>query len=146
MDPVTLAAAAVALLRPFLAKSADEFAGQAGGAAWRLAERLFVRLRDAASENRTARRSLRDLPDAPERAEEAIGGLLERDPALAQEVTQLIAQVKQLGPTVVVTQRIEEAEEAVGIRAKRLRAGRVNVSQCVKKADRLIGGEFDEIG
>jgi hypothetical protein len=149
MDPVTLAAAAVALLKPFLARSSDEFAGQAGNAAWRLAERLFDRLRGAATESRSARASLRDLQRAPERsqaAEEAICHALERDPALAEEVGAIIAQVKKLGPTVVVTQRIKEAEDAVGVKAGRLRAGSVDVSQDVEKADRVTGAEFDEIG
>jgi hypothetical protein len=85
-------------------------------------------------------------PEHSQAAEDAIRDALERDPALAKQVSDLITQVKKLGPSVVVVQRIEVAENAVGVKAGRLRSGSVNLTQEVTKAGQIVGGEFDEIG
>jgi hypothetical protein len=45
-----------------------------------------------------------------------------------------------------VVQKMGEAEELVGARAKRLKRGTVDVNQHVEKAKKVTGAEFDEIG
>ena len=73
--------------------------------------------------------------------------LLARDPALAAEISDVLAQIKQLGPTVTVNQRITEAETVVGVEARRLRAGTINVDQQVDKGGSVTGVKIgDDFG
>jgi hypothetical protein len=146
----TIAAGAIALLTPYIARAAGEFAGEAGKAAWQLAEQLFRRLRTAAVGHPSASRSLDEFEQSPERSraetQEALQGLLEGDPKLAKEVVGILDQVKSLGPAVLVTQRIKEAEDVVGLKARRLNRGSVDVQQEMDRGNRVIGAEIDEIG
>jgi hypothetical protein len=150
MDPVTIAAGAVALLSPFLARATGEFAGAAGEAAWRLAERVLSRFRDASAGNPSASESLDEFANDPEGAGRAMAGtlisLLEGDPKLAEEVASLLEEVKRLGPTVAVTQKIKHAEDVVGLKATRLNRGEVDVVQVMDKATKVVGVELGEIG
>lgn len=150
MDPTTLAAGAVALLSPYLSRAATDFAGQAGKAAWELAGSLLERLRSAVQGRPTEQRALDDLarnPEAVDPALRALQALFENDPSLAAEVAGILAEVKRLGPHVLVTQRIKDAEEVVGVKAKRVRGtASVDVAQDMDKARRVVGAELDELG
>jgi hypothetical protein len=151
MDPITLAAGAVALLTAFLGKAGGEFAGEAGRAAWGLASRLFGRLRSAVQDKPQEQQVLDNFSAEPAvaaaPAREMLQGLLARDPALAAEISDVLAQIKQLGPTVTVNQRITEAETVVGVEARRLRAGTINVDQQVDKGGSVTGVKIgDDFG
>ena len=50
------------------------------------------------------------------------------------------------GANVKVVQRMTEAEQLVGVKARRLARGNVDVTQEVDKAKKVTGAEFDEIG
>jgi hypothetical protein len=151
MDPLTLAAGAIALLSPYLAKAGAEFAGEAGKAAWQLASRLLGRIRLAVQGSPPERQALEQFAAgasgsaAP--AQAMLQGVLQADPQLAEDVSQLLREVKQLGPAVVVVQRIKEAEDAVGVEARRLRAGSVEVTQEIEKGKNITGVRItDDIG
>ncbi len=121
MDPISLAAGAVALLSPYLARASAEFAGAAGKAAWGLAGRLFDRLKNAVADKPVEHSALENLSREPEKAapaaQAALQTLFATDTSLAEEVAGLLAEVKRLGPQVLVTQRIKEAEDIVGVKA-----------------------------
>ena len=150
MDPVTIAAGVFALLSPLLARAAGEFAGEAGAAAWRLAERAMGLFRRASASDPAATKSLDEFEKNPEEAGSAaqstLLALLEGNPQLAHEVAEILAEVKSLGPTVAVTQRITEAEDVVGLKASRLNRGEVDVVQEIDKATKVVGVELGEIG
>jgi hypothetical protein len=151
MDPVTLAAGAIALLGPYLAKAGAEFAGEAGKAAWGLAGRLLGRLRSAVRDKPPDRQALEEFAEGNDGSAAPAQAMLQRvlqsDPELAAEIGQLLAQVKQLGPSVVVVQRVEEAEDAVGVEARRFIKGSVEVTQEMKKAKNITGVRLtDDIG
>lgn len=150
MDPVTLAAGAVALLSPLVARASGEFAGEAGAAAWRLAERVMKLFRSASSNDPSATAALDEFEQAPEQgapaAQNTLQTLMEKDPVLASEVAELLAQVKSLGPAVAVTQRIKDAEDVVGLKATRLKRGEVDVVQEMDKGSKVVGVDLGDIG
>jgi hypothetical protein len=147
MDPVTLAAAAVALLGPYIARTGAEFAGEAGKAAWALAGRLLTRLRDALNGDEAFDEFERQPDQAAPAAQVAIQRLLERDRELAAEVAALLEDVKRLGPHVLVTQRIRDAEDVVGLQARSVRgSASVDVQQDMVQGRRIVGAQFDELG
>jgi hypothetical protein len=151
MDPVTLAAGAIALLAPYLAKAGAEFAGEAGKAAWSLAGRLLGRLRSAVQDKPPERQALEEFADGASgsaaTAQAMLQGVIQDDPELAADVSHLLQEVKRLGPTLVVVQRIKEAEDVVGVEARRLRSGSVQVTQESEKAKNITGVRIeDDIG
>ena len=46
----------------------------------------------------------------------------------------------------LVVQRMDEAERLVGVEARRIKSGKVEVQQDVKNAKDVIGVKVDEIG
>lgn len=151
MDPATLAAGAIALLTPYLTRAGTEFAGEGGRAAWRLASRLLGRLRSAFAGNRPERETLEAFSSEPAgsaaKTQEMLEAAFGSNPELAGQVGQILQQVKRLGPDVYVVQRIAEAEEVAGVKARGIRSGAVQVNQEVKKAKNVTGVEIDgELG
>jgi hypothetical protein len=151
MDPVTLAAGAIALLTAFFAKAGEAFAGEGGKAAWQLAGRLFDRFRLAVKNKPGDRQVLEDFSSNPADsapiAEGMVTELLAQDSALAADVQAILQAVKDLGPTVVVSQRVRIAEDVVGIEARRIRSGSIEVNQQIEEGRNITGLRIeDEIG
>jgi hypothetical protein len=151
MDPATLAAGAIALLTPYLAKAGTEFAGEAGKAAWRLAGRLLDRLQSAVRDKPRQQKTLEDFSSEPSSSaaatQEMLKRMLEKDRTLAGEVDSILQEVKRLGPSVSVVQRMKEAEDVVAVKARRIRSGSVEVNQEVEKGRNITGVQIeDDIG
>jgi hypothetical protein len=150
MDPLTVAAGAVALLTPYLSKAAEQFAGEAGKAAWAKAQSLFGKLKAAFARAPGGKDVVARFESAPkdskDEMESVLGERLQQDRVLLEEVAATLAEVKRLGPVVKVVQTIEEAEDVVGVRARRLSGqATVDVRQDMDRAKNVIGAQFDEI-
>jgi hypothetical protein len=150
MDPLNVAAGAVALLTPYLSRAAEQFAGEAGKAAWARAQALFGRLKAvfaaAPGEEDVVGRFEQAPEDSKDEMEFVLGERLQQDRVLLEEVAATLAEVKRLGPVVEIVQKIEEAEDVVGIRARRLRGqATLHVSQDMNRAKNVTGAQFDEI-
>lgn len=98
MDPVTLAAGAATLLAT---KAAEDFAGDAGSAAWRALRRLAGAIRERFAgddEVQGALDSLEKKPDSDAR-ERVVAEVLEdrvrNDPAFAAELDELVRDAQQ---------------------------------------------------
>ncbi|MDA9396263.1 hypothetical protein WN73_37750 [Bradyrhizobium sp. CCBAU 45394] len=154
MEPSVIAASVVALLTPYLKKAAEEFAGEAGkGAATFVQEKakaIWERLRKAFSADPSATAALNrfeaDPNAAKDEAEAQIASQIARDNGLQTELAAAIAEVKRAAPQIRVVQNMKEAEEVVGLKAKRMTRGSAEVSQHMDKAKKVTGADFDEIG
>jgi len=151
MDPVTLAAGAIALLTAYLTKAGAEFAGEGGKAAWRLASRLLGRLRSAVTGKPREQEALEAFSSEPvgsaAKTQEMLEGVLKANPELGGEIAQILQEVKRLGPNVSVVQRIKEAEDVAGVKARRIRSGSVEVNQEIEKSKNVTGVQIgDDIG
>jgi len=150
MDPLTLAAAVIALLKPFATKAADQFAGEAGRAVWDKTAALLTRLRSALTKDPAVRDGVDEFVREPDAQADAAQALLaqefQRDPALRAEIEALIADIKRAGPQVAVVQQMKVAEDVVGIEARRMSRGSASVRQDADHAVRMTGAKIDEIG
>ena len=150
MDPVSIAAGVGALLAPYLKKAAEEFAGEAGKYAQEKAKALWEKLRAKFEGDPPAEKTLERFEADPEGArsdfEAQVEKKAEEDPSLRDELAQALAEIKRQGPQVKVVQRIQEAEEATALKARKVARGNVDVTQDIDKAKKAIGAEFDEIG
>ena len=150
MDPATIAAGVVALLAPYLKKAGEEFAGEAGKIVLEKAGGLWQRLRAAFDGDAPATAVLDEFEREPSANSDQLRTTLEAkmgaDRPLADDVAAAIAEIKRAAPYVRVVQRMTEAETLVGIKAKRLKAGTIDVTQDVGTATNVTGVELDEIG
>ena len=161
MDPVTLTAGLAALLAPFLKKAAEKFADEAGSEAGKFvlekAQTLWEKLRvdrqgigEVGRGDRSGEQALEQFktdPDAQlDTFQEKVSLRLARDPALAEELAALLAEVKRGAPRLQVVQEIESAERMVGVKARHLGAkASIEVTQKAKQVGEAIGVEIDEM-
>src|SRR6185295_17379483 len=68
------------------------------------------------------------------------------DKPLSEEIAADVTEIKRKAPYVRVVQHMKEAEDIVGVKAKRLKSGTVDVHQSVDKAKKVTGVDIDEIG
>lgn len=149
MDPVSIAAGVGALLAPYLKKAAEEFAGEAGKYVQEKTKGLWEKLRAKFESDPQAEKTLERFEADPEGARPDFEAQLEKkvteDPSLRDELAQALAEVKRQAPYVRVVQRIKEAEELTGVKARRMTRGTVDVKQEAEKVKNATGAEFDEI-
>lgn len=104
MDPVTLAAQAVAVLSPYLVEAGKKVAGNVGEAAWKQAVTLYQSIKTRLA-GHPASEALEDLAQAPEDEDiqatlrVALKKLLEKDTTFARELAGLLPTAPVAGPS-----------------------------------------------
>ncbi len=103
MDPVSIAAAAVTVLSPYLAKAGEKIASAAGDAAWKQAGALYDKLKQKFVGQPVAQAALEDLAKDPADADtqaalrKELKKLLAEDGDLLRELSATLAQMKAGG-------------------------------------------------
>jgi hypothetical protein len=150
MDPTTVAAGVVALLSPYVKKAAEDFAGEAGKYVFEKAKLLWGRLQTKFQGEQSTRQVLERFVADPDGNGEQLRAKIEeklaQDPQLADELSAALADIKRAAPNVKVVQKVKDAEELIGVKARRISRGNVDVSQEADKVKKATGAEFDEIG
>jgi len=120
MDPVTLAAGAVAVLSPYLAEAGKTLAGKAGEAAWQQGEKLWTLVRGklARPEQQAALAELEAHPADPDvqgAARVQLRKALAEDAGLASALAELLAAMpKTVEQTMSVVGHGNTPVQAVG--------------------------------
>lgn len=100
MDVNTLVPAVMALLAPFVAKGAEEFAKAAGKAAAEKAGALLRTLKERWAQDDEAKDALARFEQKPERyrpvVEDILSEAVKADPAFAQTLSQILGPVQQM--------------------------------------------------
>jgi hypothetical protein len=142
-----LAAAAISMVAPYVAKGAEAFANEAGAAAFGAVKALAGRLQRWWGGDPVAAPAAEQLPNDPQKYSAILGNLLAaelvRDPALAEEIRGL---VDDAGPYVEVVQRIEVARGVTGADIDELVRGSVHVEQGMKEAENVTGFRAKKVG
>jgi hypothetical protein len=150
MDPVTIAAAVGALFAPYFNKAAEAFAGEAGKYVHGKVKDMWEKLRARVAGDQQASAALDRFERDPDGARPDLEKVVEKqaaaDTALRDELAETLAEIKRQAPNVKVVQQMTEAEDVVGVKARRLARGNVDVTQEVYKAKKVTGVELDEIG
>jgi hypothetical protein len=150
MDPATIAAALGALLVPFLKKVGEDFAGEAGRYVQGRAKALWASLRSRLEGDPKAKEALDHFEANPdggkEEFEAVVGSRVAEDPSLRDELAAALAEIKRQAPQLTVVQRMKDAEEMTGIRARRMNRGTAEVTQEADRVTHATGIDLDEIG
>jgi hypothetical protein len=149
MDPATLAASVAALVAPYLRKAGEEFAGEAGQYVQKKAGELWSKLRAKFDPDPRTKAVLDAFEANPDPGSDEFKGAIEEkatsDQPWSDELAAELTEIKRRARSVLVVQRMDEAERVVGIEGKRIRSEKVEVQQDIKKATDVIGIKVDEI-
>src|SRR5690554_6187385 len=141
MIPPDLASQIVSVLVPYLAQGAVEFARVAGEAALNQARGLLARLKERWADDPEAIDKLQRFEQEPEQYLMDIADLLDEKLAYDSElVRQLSEALKKMEPYIRIVQQMDEAKNVLGLRAKSMKSGRLDVEQS-GKAENFTGGE-----
>lgn len=143
----TLAAAAIGLAAPYLAKGAEAFASATGGAAFDAVKALVARLHRWWSSDPVATAAAESFATNPEENSKLLGRKLSTDLAgNADLAADLRALVDNVGPYVEIVQNIEIARNVTGAKIKAMVEGTIRVEQTMKSADNITGVEIKTLG
>lgn len=142
-----LAAAAISVVGPYIARGAEAFAQEAGKQAAGAARALADRLRKWWSGEPVAAAAAENITTDPKKYAPILGDLLAsdlaKDESFAAEVQRLVDDV---GPQIEVVQRIEFANGVTGAEVDELIRGSVRVEQEMKEARDVTGFKGGRVG
>jgi hypothetical protein len=143
----TLAAAAISLLAPYLAKGAEQFASEVGKEAAGAVRAIAERLQRWWSREPVAAAAAQSLPTDPSKyapvLADLLAGDLAKDPGFAAELREL---VDAASPHVDVVQRMEVATGVTGADIDELVRGSVRVEQVIRNARDVTGFRAKTVG
>jgi hypothetical protein len=143
----TLVSTVIAIVGPYLAKGAEEFAKSVGSAAFGGAKALVERLRRWWSHEPVAEAAAKAFSSDPERYAKVLSEQLACDLAKDESfATDLRKLVEDIGASVDVIQKIEIARGVTGADIGSLVAGHVRVQQDIRDAQNVTGFKAQKVG
>lgn len=103
MDPVTIAASAVAILTPYLAKAGEEVSKKAVGAAWEKVSEIYQAVKGRLSQEKDdyPKETLKRFEKEPEKRklamQEILADVLAKDPAFAGKLLKMLKDADKAG-------------------------------------------------
>jgi hypothetical protein len=147
MDPISIAATAMAILSPYIKKGVQEMTGAAAEVAYQKSKQLLVTLKQKWFGDSEAVQAVQHFEQKPEVyqavLEDTLRTKLAQDQQFASELQNLL---EQMGPSVSVTQVIRDGDEATGLKASAVAGGRLTVDQQTTNVKKSIGAELGDIG
>lgn len=147
MDPITLVTSAVALLSPYVAKGAEEFAKELGKDAAQKARDLYTYLKNKFSADSEESQILSLFEKKPEKYERNLTEVLqERAQNDSGFVDELQKHVDSAAPYIKVVQSLKGAKKAVGADVETVTAGTFDIQQDAEGSEETIGFKAKRVG
>jgi hypothetical protein len=147
MDPATLAASAISILTPYVAKGAKELVDSIGQVAYDHAKKLLTTLKTRWSADPVASDSLSRFEKKPEVHAPALQEIVEEriaaDPKLRDEVAQT---VKDIGPTLSILIKMTKGEGVTGLEAENVNRGNIDVTLEIQEGKDVHGAKIKNFG
>src|SRR5829696_9226347 len=135
------------VLMPYAAMGAQEFVKSAGKEAYEKAKTLLGTLKARWAGHEEDTDAVARFEEKPERYQPVLEGILEekitQDRELAAELTTLH---EEMGPSLEVTQRMEEGRKITGLEAQQMSGGRARVRQDIGRGEDVTGARIGRIG
>lgn len=131
MDPITIAASAIALLTPYLAKAGEEVSKKAVGAAWEKMSEIHTAIKErmAQEKDKYPKETLKRYEKEPARRKQAmqetLAELLEKDPNFAKKLVKLLKDADKAGAGTVFNTSVYGGEVGEIINADTINGGLV---------------------
>jgi hypothetical protein len=147
MDPITLVTSAVALLSPYVAKGAEEFAKELGKDAAQKAKDLFTYLKNKFSADSEESQIISLFEKKPEKYESNLTEVLqERAQNDSEFAGELEKHVNSAAPYIKVVQSLKGAKKAVGADVDTVRAGTFDIRQDADASEETTGFKEKIVG
>jgi hypothetical protein len=149
MDPITatLAANVVAVLAPYAAVGAQEFARNVGKEAYEKAKGMLATLRAKWAGDEEATDALTRFEEKPERYAPVLEDVLKEKLAEDKELAMVLSTLlSEMGPSLEVVQRMEEGRRVTGLQAEEMAEGRARVRQDIGTGEDVTGARIRRIG
>jgi hypothetical protein len=149
MDPITasLAANVVAVLAPYVAVGAQEFARNVGKDAYEKAKTMLAALRAKWTGDEEATDALTRFEEKPERYAPVLEDVLREKLAEDKELAMVLSTLlNEMGPSLEVVQKMDEGRRVTGIEAEEMAGGRATVNQDIGTGEDVTGARIGRIG
>jgi hypothetical protein len=148
VGPVSIVvASAVALLKPYIAKGAEEFIKAAGKDAYEQTKELFTWIKSNFNDSDEGSGLISLFQAKPERYEHALTEILEeKADSDSQFDAGLRERVIRAAPYIKILQKINQAKNLTGFSAKEFRTGTLEVEQDLDSGEDITGVKIDRIG
>ena len=149
MEPITvsLAANVVAVLAPYAAVGAQEFARNVGKEAYEKAKGMLATLRAKWAGDEEATDALTRFEEKPERYAPVLEDVLKEKLAEDKELAMVLSTLlSEMGPSLEVVQRMEEGRRVTGLQAEEMVGGRATVNQDIGMGEDVTGARIRRIG
>src|SRR5215212_2239628 len=149
VDPVTvsLAANVVAVLAPYAAVGAQEFARNVGKEAYEKAKGMLAALRAKWAGDEEATDALTRFEEKPERYAPVLEDVLKEKLAEDKELAAVLSTLlNEMGPSLEVVQKMEEGRRVMGLEAEEMTGGRATVDQDIGRGEDVTGARIRRIG
>jgi hypothetical protein len=147
MDPITLVTSAVALLTPYVAKGAEEFAKELGKDAADKAKELYTYLKNKFSADSEESEVLSLFEKKPEKYERTLTDVLqERARTDSEFAGELEKHVNSAGPYIKVVQSLKGSRKGVGAEVDKARSGTFDIHQEAENSEEIVGFRAKEAG
>lgn len=149
MDPVvaSLATNVVAVLAPYAAMGAQEFARSIGREAYEKAKGMLATLRARWSGDQEAEEALSRFQDKPERYAPVLEDVLREKLAEDKELAAVLSTLlNEMGPSLAIVQSMEEGRRVTGLKADEMIEGRATVRQDIGTGEDVTGASIRRIG
>jgi hypothetical protein len=149
MDPVTvsLAANVVAVLAPYAAVGAQEFARNVGKEAYEKAKTMLAALRAKWARDEEATDALNRFEEKPERYAPVLEDVLKEKLAEDKELAAVLSKLlNEMGPSLEVVQKMEEGRRVTGLEAEEMAGGSATVNQDMGRGEDVTGAKIRRIG
>ena len=149
MDPliIGLAAKAVGILSPYVAKSGEEFAKGVGKAAYDRSKTLLETLKKRFLGDEEATETLENFEQKPQRYKPVLESILteklEKDKAFADEIQKLLDDI---GPQIEIILKMTDAEKAIGLDSDEMTRGKVKIDMTIDHGKDITGARIKKIG
>jgi hypothetical protein len=142
-----LVSTVLSVLSPYVAKGGEEFAKEAGKAAFEKAKSLFQTLKTKFSGDKEASGALENFEQKPARyqpiLDEVLREKLSQDPALAAELEK---HLQEMRPELEIIQKMKVGKKVTGLEADEMRGGKATIDQDMEQAEDVIGVKIKKFG
>jgi hypothetical protein len=146
MDPITLVTSAIAVLSPYVAKGAEEFAKELGKDAAEKAKELYTYLKNKFGVDSEESQILSLFEKKPEKYEDMLNNVLqERARTDSEFVGELERYVNATVPCIKVVQSLDGTKRAVGSDVDVVTSGTFDIRQDAKDSEEVIGFRAKEV-
>jgi hypothetical protein len=144
---VGLAANVVAVLAPYAALGAQEFAKSVGKEAYEKAKGMLAVLKAKWTADEEATEALSRFEEKPERYAPVLEDVLREKLAEDKELAAVLSTLlNEMGPSLEVVQRMEEGRRVMGLEAEEMTEGGATVRQDIGRGEDVTGARIRHIG